>query len=71
MKMRFSAFAAAMLIGSASASQNLSHKFGESDKLTVKGLENLQLYTAQHGYATEICTLENVAVRREWYVPVI
>lgn len=63
--MRFSTIAAATLLGSVSA----THKLEESDKLAAKGLENLQLYTAQHGLPSpDTCTLENVAVRREWYV---
>jgi tyrosinase len=44
-------------------------KFTEHDGLAALGLFNLGLEFAQNGLSSSsICTLENVAVRREWYV---
>lgn len=39
---------------------------GLVDFLAAEGLFNLGLYVATHGYPSQSCTLENVAVRREW-----
>jgi tyrosinase len=61
--MRFSTIAVTSLLGGVSA----AHKLGEADKLAAKGMHNLQLYAAEHGLPSpDTCTLENVAVRREW-----
>ncbi|OCK98505.1 Di-copper centre-containing protein [Cenococcum geophilum 1.58] len=38
----------------------------ETDILAAKALFNLATYTAQHGYPSGSCTLQNVAIRREW-----
>jgi hypothetical protein len=43
----------------------------ETDILAAKALFNLATYTAQHGYPSGSCTLQNVAIRREWYVGTI
>ena len=43
----------------------------ETDILAAKALFNLATYTAQHGYPSESCTIQNVAIRREWYVGTI
>ncbi|KAJ8117333.1 hypothetical protein OPT61_g1455 [Boeremia exigua] len=41
--------------------------FLESDVLAAAGLGKLSLYVAENGYPNaEQCTLENVAIRREW-----
>lgn len=43
--------------------------FMETDILAAAGLAKLGLHVALNGYPNpEKCTLENVAVRREWYV---
>jgi tyrosinase len=51
------------LIGGASAI-----KFMEVDALAAQGVFKLGLHVAQSGYPSpQTCTLENVAIRREWY----
>ena len=63
--MRFSSIAAAALIGGASA----TFKFGEQEALAAAGVFNVGLNAATNGYPSpDTCTLENVRVRREWYV---
>jgi len=40
----------------------------EIDKLAAEGFAKLTLHVAHEGYPNaEFCTLDNVAVRREWY----
>jgi tyrosinase len=64
--MRFSLAFTAGLLGSASAG---AIKFQENDALAAKGMTNLAAHVAKNGYpAPEKCTLQNVAVRREWLV---
>ena len=41
----------------------------ESDALVGQGLAHLKAYISKNGYANSTCTLENAAVRKEWYVP--
>lgn len=48
---------------------NACAKYMRNDELAAEGLQTLKAYIAQHGYVDpEKCTLENAAVRREWYV---
>lgn len=43
--------------------------FMETDVLAAAGLAKLGLHVATNGYPNaKNCTLENVSVRREWYV---
>lgn len=61
--MRFFSIAAAALIGSA----NAAFKFGEQEALAANAAFNIGLDAALNGYPSPgTCTLENVAVRREW-----
>jgi len=69
--MRVSRFAAAALAGGVSAAplEKRSSLFLETDALVAQGVFNLGLYTAINGYPSpKTCKLDNVAVRREWYV---
>jgi tyrosinase len=62
--MRFFEIAVVVLAGSASA-----FKVTEYDKLAALGQENLKNDVEKNGYPSPgQCTLENVAVRKEWYV---
>lgn len=62
--MRLIEIAAVALAGSASA-----FKITEHDKLAALGLKNLKNDVEKNGYPSPgQCTLENVAVRKEWYV---
>lgn len=63
--MRFitAAAVASEILGSVGAT------FMETDILAAAGLSKLGLHVALNGYPNpEKCTLENVSVRREWYV---
>jgi hypothetical protein len=45
-------------------------KTTEHDKLAAQGLANVASDVEKHGYPEPgTCTLENAAVRKEWYVP--
>ena len=58
--MRLTAITIAALLGGTSAF--------ETEKLAEEGLAKLNLHVAREGYPNaENCTLDNVAVRREWY----
>lgn len=59
---------ATALLGSVSASPLEGRTVLESDALATKGLVNLGLYVAKHGYANPKCTLKNAVVRKEWCV---
>lgn len=60
--MKLSNILPAGLIGSASAV-----KFMEVDQLAAQGMFKLGLHVAQNGYPSpKTCTLDNVAIRREW-----
>lgn len=49
------------------ASSAIAVKFMEVDSLAAQGMFNLGLNIAKNGYPSpKTCTLENVAVRREW-----
>jgi tyrosinase len=62
--MRFSKTAVVALIGVVSAVKSTGH-----DKLAALGLINVGRDVAKNGYPSPgTCTLENVAVRKEWYV---
>jgi len=65
--MRFSTITVAALLGTGSATPTF-FKFGEQEILAAKAVANIGLDAAQHGYPSpKTCTLNNVAVRREWY----
>jgi hypothetical protein len=38
----------------------------QTDELAVLGLAKLAAYVVEHGYPDHDCTLQNVAIRREW-----
>lgn len=60
--MRSTALLFAMVTGSATVT-----KFMEVDALAAQGVFNLGLHIAQNGNSSpKTCTLENIAVRREW-----
>jgi len=64
--MRLFDFAALALVSGAGA-----FKVTEHDKLAALGLTNVGIDVAKNGYPNPgQCTLKNVAVRREWYVPI-
>jgi tyrosinase len=65
--MRFSNTAVVALIGAVDAI-----KLTEHDKLAALGLINVGKDVAKNGYPSPgTCTLENVKVRKEWYVSFI
>ncbi|KAF4312431.1 putative tyrosinase central domain protein [Botryosphaeria dothidea] len=70
--MRFeSILSTAALLGAASGAaieKKAASTFSllKSDKLAAQGLANLGSYVKANGYFDDSCTLENVAVRREW-----
>ena len=60
--MKTTVFLLAMVTGSTTAT-----RFMEVDALAAQGVFNLGLHIAQNGYPSpKTCTLENIAVRREW-----
>ncbi|KAF2186462.1 Di-copper centre-containing protein [Zopfia rhizophila CBS 207.26] len=65
--MKYSSLAAIALIGSVGAAPLEARTFLEVDGLAVQGVFNLGMYIAKNGYPNpKKCTLENVAVRKEW-----
>lgn len=67
--MKISTIVAAALLGGASAAPLEERTYLESDALTAKGAYNLGVYIAKNGYPNpQKCTLQNAAIRREWYV---
>jgi tyrosinase len=67
--MKIISSAAALLIVGVGAAPLETRTFLETDALAVQGVFNLGLYIAKNGYPNEDqCTLEDVALRREWYL---
>jgi tyrosinase len=67
--MKISTFAAATLMSSVGAAplEERASLFLETDALAAQGVFNLGLSTALKGYPSpKTCTLDNVAIRREW-----
>lgn len=68
--MRFYSFAAvtAPLLASAATAYTPASTFG-TDILAAEGMLNLAAYQLEQAFKgnTGSCTLQNVAVRREWY----
>lgn len=65
--MRLCSVAAAALISGATAAPLETRTFLEIDGLAATGVLNLGFSVALHGYPSKSsCTLENVAVRKEW-----
>jgi tyrosinase len=66
--MKFSSVVTAALAGGVVAVPFESRATFESDALAKQGAANLAAYVKKNGYPNAKCTLENVAVRKEWYV---
>ena len=67
--MKIAGLAAALLSAGVGAAPLEARTFLETDALAAEGVFNLGLYVAKNGYpSAKTCTLENVALRREWYV---
>jgi tyrosinase len=65
--MKISGFAVAALVSSVSAAPLQERTFLETDALAAEGVLRLGFYIAKNGYPNaKKCTLDNVAVRREW-----
>ena len=67
--MRISRFTAIAVVGAVGAVPLDSRAALKSDDLTAQGVLKLGLYLQDNGYPNEDCTLQDVAVRREWCVP--
>lgn len=65
--MKISGVAAVALISGIGAVPLEKRTFLETDALAAQGVLNLGFYVALNGYPdAKKCTLQNVAVRREW-----